>query len=126
MTFAGFWRRFGATVVDNIVVTLLFSPILIFTESPFFMAILYLYLISWLYSSLFLCSPWQATLGMKIFRMKVVGYNGNQLSFARASLRFLGYVLSGFTWYVGYLIMVVSETKQTLHDFIAKTYVITK
>lgn len=78
--------------------------------------------IAWLYEALFLSSSWEATLGKRAMGIRVVDSQGERCSFARASLRFaIKDFVSG--WFLfGYLLVLVNEKKQALHDMVAGTY----
>ncbi len=77
----------------------------------------------WLYSALLESSVWQATLGKKIFKIKVVGKDGQRISFGRASARFFGKFVSSMVWPI-FIAIFFMDHKQALHDLPADTYVI--
>jgi uncharacterized RDD family membrane protein YckC len=64
-------------------------------------------------------STWQATLGKKILGLKVTDLAGNRISFARASGRFFGKILSGMILGIGFLMAGFTARKQALHDILA-------
>ena len=147
--YAGFWRRCGAFVLDVFISSL--APVLICFPIMFFitkqsllaeqagadisgysvaMVITYLVwnllgmLSFWLYFSLQESGRHQATLGKRIFKIKVVSKTGSPITFAHATGRTFAKVLSYATFYVGFLMMPFSNRKRALHDFIAETYVV--
>jgi uncharacterized RDD family membrane protein YckC len=67
-----------------------------------------------------------ATLGKMALGIKVTDMSGNPVSFARASGRYFGKILSGLTLGIGYIIAGFSQQKQALHDILAKTLVVNK
>jgi len=77
----------------------------------------------WLYYALFECSSWQATPGKRILGMKVTGLDGRPISFGRASGRFWSKFLSNIL-YLGFIMIGFSDQKQGLHDMIAGTLVL--
>ncbi len=129
--FGGFWRRFAAAFVDGIV---LFFPQAItrvalnlslfstgessdaVTELLVSVGTLVMY---WLYSSLLESSARQATLGQQLLGLRVMDVEGRRISFARASARYFGQILSALICGVGYLFNLWTSRRQTLHDLIA-------
>ena len=82
------------------------------------------FVIQWLYFALQFSSKKQATLGMRAVGVKVVDYNYKRISFANATGRFFGMILSGFIIYIGFIMIAFTKRKQGLHDFMCKTYII--
>lgn len=134
--FGGFWRRFAAVIIDFLAMLM---PILLVSTllrvSIFFVTDIDLDVLNfiesivticmwWLYYSLFHSSSWQATLGKRALHLKVVDLDGHRISFARASGRFFAQYLSAFTFCIGYMMAGWTKRKRSLHDMIAKTYVI--
>ena len=134
--FGGFWRRFAAVIVDFfamlipilLVSTLLRASIFFVTDIDLDVLNLIESIVTmcmwWLYYSLFDSSSWQATLGKRALRLKVVDLDGKRISFARASGRFFAKYLSALTFCIGYMLAGWTKRKRSLHDMIAKTYVI--
>jgi uncharacterized RDD family membrane protein YckC len=78
-----------------------------------------------IYTTLFLSSEWQGTIGMKAFGLKIVDYSGRKISGGRALLRTICAEFLGiFTLGISYLVLFFSERRQTVHDMIVKTLVI--
>ncbi|HEX2912817.1 MAG TPA: RDD family protein [Chloroflexia bacterium] len=66
-----------------------------------------------------------ATIGKKVFGMKVVQSDGSAPGFGRALLRqTVGYWISGAVFGLGYLWVAFDEHKQGWHDKLAGTYVV--
>lgn len=65
----------------------------------------------------------QATLGKRIFGLKVGDIEGKRISFGKAILRTACKYLSGQILLIGYLMAFFTENKQALHDFLAGTFV---
>jgi uncharacterized RDD family membrane protein YckC len=76
-------------------------------------------MLSWIYYASMESSSWQATLGKKILGLKVTDLAGNRISFARASGRFFGKILSGMILGIGFLMAGFTQRKQALHDILA-------
>jgi len=122
--YAGFWIRFAALVIDCIIIV----PINTYTLSYFAEGsvgrLLVPNLIWYIYNAGLTSSNLQATLGKKILGLKVVGLDGEKISFGRASGRCLATILSGFILGIGYLMVAFTDKKRGLHDMIAGTYVV--
>ena len=56
--------------------------------------------------------------------IKVVNLEGQTISFGRATGRYFASYLSGFIFFLGYLIQLCNQRRQTLHDIIVKTIVV--
>lgn len=80
-----------------------------------------------IYGALFHASPWQATLGKRLLKIYVTDNNGKRISLARSFFRVLTFSLLAPA--LGSLVSVItiaaSERRKGLHDFIAKTLVLT-
>ena len=83
-------------------------------------------IIHWLYYALMESSQKQATLGKIIVGIKVTDLEGNRISFAKASGRYFGKILSGLIFYIGYIMAGFTEKKQALHDILASCLVVNR
>lgn len=152
MTYAGFWKRFAAVLIDGIILSVvslfLLVPLLGMLGLGFFDAAMndgdpsaglivaiigaYLgtlmmsFLAGWLYYALMESSSKQATLGKMALGIIVTDMNGNRISFGRATGRYFGKFLSTLILYVGYMMAGFTEKKQALHDIIAGCLVVNK
>lgn len=133
MKYAGFWRRFGAWIIDSTIIVgiglLLYIPITIklgFDNSKDIQDLIgfMIFIGTWLYFSIMESSKLQATLGKMALRIKVTDLNGNRISFGRATLRYWAKILSGLILYIGYLMTGWAKRKQALHDMIAGCLVV--
>ena len=150
--FAGFWWRLLAYLIDNIIVSMaswiIILPVLgVFgisiwslSESgydledprvilgPIFMLygviISVTIVINWLYYALMESSKTQGTVGKLALKIKVTDYDYKRISFARASGRYFGKIISSFIFMIGYIMIGFTEKKQGLHDIMANCYVI--
>ncbi|MGZ7441002.1 RDD family protein [Paenibacillus sp. TH7-28] len=132
------WRRYGALVVDRIIVAIA-ALILSFvwmslqllvsgyadTEGSG-VSILLMLVCQWLYYTLLESSKHQATLGKMLAGIVVVDQNHRRISYGEANARFFGRILSAFTFGIGYLMAIFTNKKQALHDKVASTYVVNK
>lgn len=139
MKYSSFWKRFLALLCDYVIVLFIIFivsfiiSILQRLSSTEVEIILYsvlkypIYLIFiWLYYSLMESSNYQGTLGKKIMRIKVTDIEGNKISFGRSTGRFYGRLLSILTFNIGFLIAAFTPKKQSLHDIISNSLVISE
>jgi uncharacterized RDD family membrane protein YckC len=72
-------------------------------------------------------SQYQGTLGKMALGLIVTDLQGRPLSFARASGRFFGKIITGMIPFgIGYIMAGFTEKKQALHDMIAGCLVLRK
>ncbi len=125
MQYAGFWRRFGAYLID---VLILLVPILIvvvpiatngneeiveYTDIIF--AIVYLF-----YGAILNCSERQATFGKRAMGLWVFDDTGQRLTFGKSFARSLTFAFVAFLSFI----MLFTERKQAVHDLVARTVVL--
>ncbi len=65
-----------------------------------------------------------AAAGKHLCGIKVVGLDGERLSFRRALLRNLAKIVSALPLGIGYLLAVFTERRQVLHDMLAGAVVV--
>jgi len=82
--------------------------------------------IAWLYFAKMESGPGQATYGKRILGLRVTNLAGERIGFGQASGRFFGKIVSGMTFYIGFIMAGFTERKQALHDLIAGTLVVKK
>lgn len=132
--YGGFWTRVIARMIDGIIVIallLLLEALLRGGVSHEYESaeqelrwILFWVAGQWLYFAGLHASPWQATLGKRMIGLRVVGPQGERISFARATGRYFAEILSGLILMIGYLMVAFTRRKQGLHDLLASTRVI--
>jgi uncharacterized RDD family membrane protein YckC len=81
---------------------------------------------NWLYYALLESSAWQATLGKKALGLEVTDMAGQRISFARATGRYFGKIVSAFILMIGFIMAGFTAQKQALHDMMAGCLVIRK
>ena len=69
-------------------------------------------------------SSWQATIGKKILGLKVTDLQGQRISFMRSLWRNIAMIVSTLILCIGYLMCFWTEKKQCLHDSLANCLVI--
>ncbi len=144
--YAGFLKRLVAHFIDSFIVRMISGivavPItVVFTapsilenekvsETASSLSFIIIYftttILSWLYYAIMESSGKQATLGKLALGLKVTDLNGNKISFARATGRYFAKIITGLTFYIGYLMVLFTEKKQTLHDMIAGCVIVKK
>ncbi|MFI5348225.1 MAG: RDD family protein [Elusimicrobiota bacterium] len=119
---AGFWLRAGAYMIDGILVAIVSVILnLILPES---ISIVARILLS---AGYFTVMPVQArgqTLGKMAAGIAIVRDDGTPLTYGRAFVRWLGYLLSGLTFCIGFACAAFTNRKRALHDYLADTRVI--
>lgn len=135
-TYAGFWLRAVALFIDAALLMVLSVVVVLFlyfiaSRSNTVDMELFLnganglgIIVSWLYYALLESSAAQATFGKRLLGLKVTDLAGNKISFARATGRYFGKVLSSLTLLIGYLLAGITQKKQALHDMLASTVVV--
>ena len=115
---AGFWVRCAAFVIDLFALT----PLALLAQM--FVPLLAGLVIWWIYFCAFETSRWHATPGKRVMGLHVTDVNGVHLHAGRASVRFLGKIVSAAPLFAGYLFPLFTRDKQALHDLIAGTLVL--
>lgn len=134
-TYAGFWIRFVAVLIDTIIlfvvgliVQLPFAGLLTSRRMDLMlmaMGIQYLIglVIGATYEGVFL-SRFGATPGKMALDLKVVRPDGGRLSLGRAVGRYFAKILSGVILLIGYIMAGFDAQKRALHDMLCDTRVI--
>ncbi len=154
VTYAGFWLRLVAHLVDGVIVG---AAMLILVVPLFFLmggvalfssfprevgehpdpaqigALLSLVFVlagvailgQWLYFAYLESGEKQGTWGKQMLGIYVTDLTGNRISFGRASGRFFAKIISGLIPLgIGYIMAGITERKQALHDMIASCLVL--
>lgn len=149
--FAGFWRRFLACVIDQLLlgvfVGALAVPIFLIgiagatnpsasSEDSTLLAlllsgmalvlVLFSIVINWLYSAIMEASMKQATLGKMAVGIIVTDMSGGRISFGRATGRHFAKILSLLLLCIGYAMAGFTQQKQALHDILAQCLVVNR
>ncbi len=122
-TYAGFWVRFVAIVIDAIIVAVASG---IVASATLGAGIGLSFVGSWLYEALMLSSEWQATVGKRAMSIAVTDLDGRRISFGRATGRHFGKYVSAFILGIGYIMAAFTARKQGLHDMMAGTVVVNR
>ena len=151
MSYAGFWRRFAAYIIDAIVVTVGLGILLVVlhllglplfeniesstqvegmsaaaevTAKPTALAIIIAIVGEWLYFAGLESSARQATVGKMALGIRVTDLDGGRIGFGRATCRLLAKFISGLILYIGFIMAGFTARKQALHDMICGTLVV--
>ena len=137
-TYAGFWVRAGAAVVDTLLLMLITTPLLLhfygwsyFTQedTPWVQGPADL-LISWVFPAVAVIGFWikkQATPGKMALSCKVVdAATGQPASTGQLVVRYIGYYVAMLPLFLGIIWVAFDPRKQGWHDKLARTVVIKK
>ncbi len=130
LTFATLPERFAAAFVDYAIILTIFmllvSLVANSTGEIINAKFWHVFAIEWLYFSSQHSSQKRATLGMRVMKLEIITMNQQQLQFTTASLRYICSLLSSIILWLGHLMMLTNDLRQTLHDKMAGTLVIKK
>ncbi len=141
-SYAGFWKRFAAFIIDMFIVSIagfiigfIFGvPYDVLTgkaefvrfADDYILSSILSFLLVWIYQAVMESSVKQATLGKMALGIIVTDLSGKRISFGKASGRYFGQILSGFILGIGFLMIAFTARKQGLHDKMAGCLVVNK
>jgi uncharacterized RDD family membrane protein YckC len=121
VTYANVWERVGAFIIDALIV-LLFSVIVSHS-----IPLPYCWIFTaWIYEATQISGYYQATIGQRTMGIKVSNMYGGRLDLTRASMRHFSKYVSLLTALSGYLIIILDDKSQCLHDKVAQSVVVTE
>jgi uncharacterized RDD family membrane protein YckC len=135
MTYAGFWIRVGAKLLDQIFLTIVNFVLqgivtvlgLMLGETAGILLSVFvsfaMIAIQVAYTTYFL-GRFGATLGKMVCGLRVVTAEGEPITYLRAFGRHFADMLSGLTLGIGYIMVAFDDQKRALHDYICNTRVI--
>jgi uncharacterized RDD family membrane protein YckC len=131
MEYAGFWRRFAAYIIDNILISVVFWLVaLVLGAIAGDGGVIVAYILGtigvFVYFAAMESSTSQATIGKIALGIQVTDLQGNRISFGKALGRNLAKILSALILYIGFIMAAFTARKQALHDMIAGTLVVQK
>ena len=122
MNYGSLGKRFLAAIIDYVAISAIGLFIILITDEWYFgLSALF---ISAVYYILFEGGSWHATPGKKIMKISVVDEFGTGIDYSKATIRFLGRILSSLIFGIGYIIALFDDKRQALHDRLAGTYVV--
>ncbi|NNN12287.1 MAG: RDD family protein [Acidimicrobiaceae bacterium] len=122
--YAGFWRRFLALMIDGMMLTAVFELTLSINNAKTTGSSVVSFLINLVYFTLLLGGPSGQSVGCKLTKIKLLAVDGTVAGYPKALLRQLYSIISGLTFLLGYLMMLFTPRRQTLHDLMARTIVV--
>jgi uncharacterized RDD family membrane protein YckC len=144
VAYAGFWRRVAASLLDGFIGSCVGGVLLVImmiaaggfsashegsaSAALASLMLLYVFFIfgGWLYCTLMESSKYQATIGKLALGQRVTDLEGKRITFGRANARFFARILSSMTLGIGYIMAAFTQKKQTLHDMVAGTLVLSQ
>jgi uncharacterized RDD family membrane protein YckC len=118
LSYATISRRFFALMIDGLIISI---PCAIAGR---LIPVVGGIIIPILYSPLLESSAARATLGKHLMGIQVVRLNGERISFGAGLLRYFMKLVSAMICFLGYVMALFTERRQTLHDWVAETIVI--
>lgn len=137
MSYAGFWKRVVANLIDTVITVLIAMVAGFFVgfgmgvagasqEVIGIVGILTGLAIGIAYFTIMETSESQATLGKMALGIKVTNCAGGKITFGQALGRYFGKFLSGILLGIGFMMAGFTERKQGLHDMMAGSLVVSK
>jgi signal peptidase I len=135
--YAGFWVRAGSVAIDSLILSFaatLVSILLLqlmhammstetFLQYSLFFVLPFSLLLQFFYF-VWLNANGRQTVGKKFFGIAVVDASFKPISFLRSLGRTVAFVFDTIIIGLGHLLMLFNHKKKTLHDTLAKTYVV--
>jgi len=134
-SFAGFWIRLIATLIDAIILAAISFPILYFTygkaylaeDAPVVMGYMDI-IVTWILPMFATIIFWlyrAGTPGKLFLKLAVVdAVTGKNLTGSQSLIRYLAYIVSALPLFLGYVWVAWDEKKQAWHDKLARSVVI--
>jgi uncharacterized RDD family membrane protein YckC len=120
---AGFWPRFAAYFIDNVLLGVVFGIVYAITNIGLAYALYFVGFFA--YFAYFDGGPTGQTLGKRALGIRVYDFTqGGPIGFGRGLLRAFGLILASIPCYLGYLWMLWDKEKQGWQDKIATTVVV--
>lgn len=138
LSYAGFWPRFGAQLLDGLLVGVpayaIFVAVIMYVAAEVqrggkvgpvvILAYVPLYAFPILYEALMLSLKNGQTVGKLALRLRVVRPDGSRITIAQAWARAVMRLILGCLLIVDYIPYFFTEEKTTLHDLVAGTRVV--
>ncbi|WP_317932713.1 RDD family protein [Halioxenophilus sp. WMMB6] len=132
--YTGFWARFGAFIIDYVILAVVTNGLVLaiygldyYSAGEIRAGAL---IVSYFFQPFIILGFWlyrQATPGKMAVTAKIVdARTGEEPSFAQYFGRFLGYIVSSVPCGLGFLWVAWDDRKQSWHDKMAGTVVVTK
>jgi uncharacterized RDD family membrane protein YckC len=118
---AGFWIRFGASLIDGILISIITVPLQLGLKGAGYALALLVGIAYYTY-----CEGGERgqTIGKSACGIRVRSLDGGPIGYTRGFLRYIGRILSTIPLLLGYFWMLWDPQKQTWHDKIANSVVV--
>lgn len=145
--YAGFWRRFVAAILDQIILLvgrafvygaiglIIYAMLFVFEARNQQDMVFRVYAgilavvdfwITWIYFAAMESSSLQGSLGKLALGVRVCNAALERVTFEQATVRYFSKLLGPVTLGVGYLLAAFSSKKRALHDFVARTTLVVR
>jgi uncharacterized RDD family membrane protein YckC len=130
IVYAGFWLRFLASVIDSVILSIVFALVstgfgfLVSDEDLAFIPTIISIIIAIAYFTILESGRKSATFGKSIVGLKVLDVNYQHISFLRALGRYAAKIPSMIIFMIGFLMAGFTAKKQGLHDILSGCVVI--
>ena len=134
VTYAGFWVRVGATLIDSLLLVLVTMPILVSVYGSGYFSSEEIvrgkvdFLLTWVLPTVAVITFWvlkSATPGKMVFSAVIVdARTGGKLSVAQCVGRYFAYIPATLLLFLGLIWVGIDKRKQGWHDKLAGTVVI--
>lgn len=134
LEYAGFWVRFGAVLIDTVLLMIITVPLIVwiygwgYYRDGKLIAGPADFLINWIapaVGTVLFWRLWQATPGKAMLSLRVVDADsGKPLLVGQATVRYLCYIISMLPLCLGFIWVAFDRKKQGWHDKIARTVVV--
>ena len=119
---AGFWRRFGAALLDGIIVGLVTGILIALLKGVGYALGIVLGIAYYTYLEGGVTGQ---TLGKRAMAIRVIDFDtGGPIGYSRGFIRYMGRIVSAIVIYIGYLWMLWDKEKQCWHDKFASDVVV--
>lgn len=134
MQLASNFHRFISFLIDEFLITILFW--IIFYDdlreisqnsaliSDFVKDKIYYYYALMTMYQIFFIHKYSTTLGKMALKLEIIAENGEKISASQIWLRSFVCLISGNFLYLGFVLALFTQKRQTLHDYFAKTIII--
>jgi uncharacterized RDD family membrane protein YckC len=133
LEYAGFWIRFGAAIIDFIILLTILYTVSYTVFKPASAGIL-----EWSLLPIYSCIFWSLdiiyfvvfwtwrgqTPGKIVTGIKIIRTDSSPITWQYALLRYLGCIVSTVILFIGFILIAFDSHKQGLHDKMADTYVV--
>jgi RDD domain containing protein len=134
MQLASNFHRFISFLIDEFLITILFWIIFYddlreISQSSALISdfvkdkIYYYYALMTMYQ-IFFIHKYSTTLGKMALKLEIIAENGEKISASQIWLRSFVRLISGNFLYLGFVLALFTQKRQTLHDYFAKTIII--